>query len=123
MNVIMVFIGGGIGAVLRYGTGKIVPFLTKNNNPIWSTMTANLIASILFAVFVAYVLPKTNQQNLNLLLLTGICGGYSTFSTFAFENLTLLQRGQWGFFLLNVVVSLVLSIGLMAVILKKSDLI
>lgn len=120
MNGLMVFLGGGIGALLRYGTGRIVPWITKNSNPIWSTMTANVVASILFALFLVYVLPKNSNQNLNLLLLTGICGGYSTFSTFAFENLTLIQRGQWGFFLLNVVLSLALSIGAMALIVKKT---
>jgi CrcB protein len=123
MKLLMVFLGGGIGASLRYGTGRLVPVLTNNHNPIWSTMAANVLASILFAVFAVYVLPKSSQQNMNLLLLTGICGGYSTFSTFAFENLTLMQRGQWGFFLLNISLSLALSIGVMAIIIKKSDLI
>lgn len=121
MNAVMVFIGGGIGAVLRYGTGKLIPWITNSTNPIWSTMAANVLASILFAVFAVYVLPKSSQQNLNLLLLTGICGGYSTFSTFAFENLTLMQRGQWGFFILNVVLSMALSMGVMALILKKAS--
>lgn len=120
MKLTMVFLGGGIGASLRYGTGKLVPIITTNTNPIWSTMVANVIASVLFAVFAAYILPKTSYQNLNLLLLTGICGGYSTFSTFAFENLALMQRGQWGLFIFNVFLSLILSIGAMALIMKKA---
>jgi CrcB protein len=119
MKLLMVFLGGGIGASLRYGTGRLVPMITNNHNPVWSTMAANVMASLLFAIFSLYVLPKTATSNLNLLLLTGICGGYSTFSTFAFENLTLMQRGQWAFFCLNIILSLALSIGIMAMVLRK----
>lgn len=121
MNALMVFVGGGLGALLRYGTAWLMPNVFKTTSPVWSTMLSNIVASVLLAVFLVYIIPKSaHQQSLTLLLITGLCGGYSTFSTFAFDNLQLMQRGQWSFFIFNILFSIGVSIVAMFYILKKS---
>ncbi len=90
-----VFLGGGLGAVSRYGLALLLPPepLSEGNFP-WATLLANLIACLLLgyglSLFWREQLPRAGQ----LLLLTGFCGGFSTFSTFAAELLQLLQYGH-----------------------------
>ena len=89
-NLLWVFIGGGTGSLLRYGIGWWIP---ESGGFPWATFWTNLLscAIIGFLLAIVPVLSETTR----LLLITGFCGGLSTFSTFSRETFQLVQRGEW----------------------------
>lgn len=113
-----VFLGGGLGALSRYGLALLLPpqALTAGHFP-WATLLANLAACLLLGIGLSLVgreqLPKAAQ----LLLLTGFCGGFSTFSTFAAELLQLLQHGHVPVALAYLTVSVVSGVLALAAVL------
>ena len=87
-----VFLGGGIGAVLRYASTQwwvSLPVLHGRGH--WATLIANLMASITLVLVYKYT---EGRPVLLLLLATGLCGGWSTFSTFSFETAQLFHSGR-----------------------------
>ena len=109
---LLVFIGGGIGSVLRYIIGKA---LNSSQTGIpYGTFTANILGSLLIGIILG--LAAKNQaltQNHTLLLATGFCGGFTTFSTFAYENHVFLKAGDFSSFALYTIASFI--IGFLAV--------
>ena len=109
---LLVFIGGGIGSVLRYIIGKT---LNSSQTGIpYGTFTANILGSLLIGIILG--LAAKNQaltQNHTLLLATGFCGGFTTFSTFAYENHVFLKAGDFTSFALYTIASFI--IGFLAV--------
>jgi fluoride exporter len=107
MNFVWVFIGGGAGSLLRYVIGLLFQ-RTSISLPL-ATFVSNLTACILFAATVYYIQQKGESAfHLRLLVLTGFCGGLSTFSTFGYETYLMVARGQLLYALLNALISLVL---------------
>jgi CrcB protein len=109
MNWIWVFLGGGAGSVLRYSIGL---FFQKNSAslPI-ATFISNLTACALFGLTLYFLQQKEMvPAGLRLLILTGFCGGLSTFSTFGYETYLLIARGQLLYALLNSLISLIACI-------------
>ncbi|PCH75858.1 MAG: fluoride efflux transporter CrcB [Flavobacteriaceae bacterium] len=90
---LLIFIGGGFGSMARYALGKWL----NGNNPIpYGTMLANVLGCFIIGLVMGYILKSTSShQNLALLIGTGFCGGFTTFSTFAFENQTFLKNGDF----------------------------
>jgi len=118
---LFVFLGGGIGSVLRYAIGLIQVHLRLN--PIstlgqtlfpWPTLTANLLGCLLIGLFYSLSARLEWSPELRLLLTTGLCGGFTTFSTFSNEGLQLLRAGHFGIFALYFVLTLVLGLGAVA---------
>lgn len=111
-QLLLVFIGGGIGSVLRYIIGKA---LNSSQTGIpYGTFTANILGSLLIGIILG--LAAKNQaltQNHTLLLATGFCGGFTTFSTFAYENHVFLKAGDFSSFALYTIASFI--IGFLAV--------
>ena len=98
------------GSVLRYCVQmalheRIVPY----NFP-WATFTVNIVGSFLIGLFYAWSARFNLPTEIRLLLTTGLCGGFTTFSTFSNDGLTLLKQGYGGLFLLYVLLSIVLGI-------------
>jgi len=106
MKFLLVFLGSGIGGVLRYGISLAFSSVGTSKFP-WATFIANIIASLLIGLFFAVGINKQwLDKNYMLLLTTGLCGGLSTFSTFSIETLKLWQTQQYGIGILYVLVSI-----------------
>lgn len=113
MNWILVFIGGGMGSILRYFISQHL--LLSKHFP-WSTLLSNLLATTLLSFLVVYL--KTGDKPAWLLPLIGVgfCGGFSTFSTFSAENVQLFEQGQWALLAVNILLSVSAGFGVFLMI-------
>lgn len=110
INCLAVGAGGFIGSVFRYLVG-LIPFLNKSVIP-FQTLAVNVIGAVMIGMIVQ---AAESYGNLNgpwlLFLKVGICGGFTTFSTFSLEALGLLQSGRELMFGIYMAASLMLCIG------------
>ena len=112
-TIIYIAIGGAIGSVLRYLTTLLVNKYWGNHFPL-ATFITNVLGCFLIGLFVG-LLEKNNlaTSNLKWFLVTGFCGGYTTFSAFGMENITLFQNNNS--FLAFIYIGLSVILGLLAV--------
>ena len=94
MSFFYVFLGGGLGAMARYSIARLIPY-PQEGFPI-ATFIANFVSCIVLGLVMGYVIDKGLSSKMQLLLMTGFCGGFSTFSTFSVETYTLLDNGEIG---------------------------
>ena len=108
-QLLLVFIGGGTGSVLRYLIGKL---LNNSETGIpYGTFAANILGSLFIGIILGLAAKsETLSQSHTLLLATGFCGGFTTFSTFSIETLNLIESGEIVKAGLNVFLSVVLCI-------------
>ncbi len=103
----MVGLGGAIGSMLRFAVGLL--FINKLF-PL-ATFLINIIGSFFIGLIIGFVIKHESiDNNWKLFLATGICGGFTTFSTFSFENLQLLQQGKILLSMFYILGSVVLGI-------------
>lgn len=91
-NILLAGIGGAIGSILRYLFSQMIKSISF---PL-ATFTVNILGSFLIGIIIALSIRYSafNSQ-WKIFLATGICGGFTTFSSFSMENLHLLQEGKW----------------------------
>ena len=113
-QIILVFIGGGFGSVLRFIIGK---WLNSSETGIpYGTFAANILGSLLIGIILGLATKNDSlTQNQTLLLATGFCGGFTTFSTFAYENHVFLKSGDFMTFAIYTIASFI--VGFLAVFL------
>ena len=112
MDCIAVGFGGMIGSILRYLAGKI-PVSGTSGFP-YKTMAINIAGSFVLGLISAWAAKNPEvSPRLVLMLKVGVCGGFTTFSTFAYESNTLLTGGKTGLALLYILASA--SMGILAV--------
>jgi fluoride exporter len=106
-NLLLVAAGGGIGAALRY----LVALFFKSQSFPWSTLLVNVAGSFALGIILALSFKSGGlSSGAKLFLATGLCGGFTTFSTFSVENFTLMQEGKFGMALIYITASILAGI-------------
>jgi CrcB protein len=94
---IWVAIGGAIGTIARYWCGGVAARLLGETFP-WGTLFINILGSFIIGLFATLTGPDGRifaGSDLRLFVLTGLCGGYTTFSAFSLQTLNLMNDGEW----------------------------
>lgn len=107
MSVLLVFVGGALGAPLRYVIDRLVQSRVDSVFP-WGTFAVNIVGSFVLGAVLASA--STLHPDVALFIGTGICGALTTFSSFGFETMRLLEDGSVMEAGLNVVGSVVLGV-------------
>lgn len=107
---LLVFLGGGLGSVARYWISlKLNNF--ENAIP-YGTLMANILGSLIIGFILGYS-SRTGllNENHSLLIATGFCGGFTTFSTFAYENHLYIKSGDYFGLIPYIIVTFIVAIG------------
>ncbi len=97
-SLLLIFLGGGLGSVTRFGAVRLALWAGMPALPV-ATFGINALGSLLIGLL--WALPAVaGREPWAQLLIVGFCGGFTTFSAFSWENLTLLRNGQAGTFVL-----------------------
>ena len=110
---LLVFLGGGLGSALRYLVASVMNQYSKVLP--FGTFTVNMLGCLLIGLILGYAQKEnTLTSNQTLLLATGFCGGFTTFSAFANENLELIKNGEIFNFSIYTITSIL--VGVLAVL-------
>ncbi|WP_295966970.1 fluoride efflux transporter CrcB [uncultured Bartonella sp.] len=100
--------GGALGTVLRYWLSILMVPVSKNLP--WGTILINIVGSFVIAFFGVITMAEAKwpvSENIRLFVMVGICGGFTTFSSFSLQSFELLKKGAVGEALFNIIVSVV----------------
>ena len=94
MMLVYIAIGGALGAVARYGLGGWVHERAGHGFP-WGTLAVNLLGSLLIGFMLRYLEAARFAPEVRALVAVGLIGAFTTFSTFSYETVALLEDGEW----------------------------
>jgi fluoride exporter len=112
MAYLWVAIGGALGSMARYGMSGFIAALTGGTFP-YGTLVVNVTGAILIGFLATISGPDSPfivPASVRIFMMTGICGGYTTFSTFSLESANLMRDGDWTAALANIGFSVVLCL-------------
>ncbi len=107
---VLVFMGGGVGSMLRYLTGRLGPTTVWGNPFPNAILFVNILASFILGVVAGWVVNRAAGEEARLLIGVGFCGGLSTFSSFSYDTAVFLQNGRFITALLNIGLNVVLCL-------------
>lgn len=108
-------LGSALGGVLRYALTRLT--LDSNTSFPWGTILINVIGCFVIGFFGTLTFPGSRfevPENIRLFVMVGLCGGFTTFSSFSLETFDLIRTGEFSRALANVVLSVVLCLGSVA---------
>lgn len=109
LKYVLVFVGGGLGSMLRLLLGSYIGDRLGTRFP-YGTLVVNVTGSFLMGLIFAFLTAKTQwSPNWRYLIPIGFIGGYTTFSSFEFETLGSIQDGQFGLGILYVMLSVIIG--------------
>jgi CrcB protein len=118
-TVLLIFLGGGLGSLARFGVTMGVKQFSYEAFPI-ATLISNLLSCIIMGIVLGMISSKMQDNvNMRMFIVVGFCGGFSTFSTFSFETLEIFRRGQFLLGAANIVCSMALCLIVLAALVKK----
>ena len=100
-NILLVGLGGGIGSILRYLLQR-----TFNINFPYGTLLVNILGCFLIGILWGVFTRHIDEQR-RLLMVTGFCGGFTTFSSFTYEGVQMMTENRWMVFILYIFLSVV----------------
>lgn len=104
-------VGGGIGSIFRFVASRFIVRYVCGQWIFVGTLAVNITGCFLIGLLSGWMIAHQPENQLfRLLFIVGFCGGYTTFSTFAFENLRLIEMNQWGLFALYTFISVALGL-------------
>lgn len=106
MKLLLIALGGAVGSLLRYGTGRLIPVAQWP----FATLLVNVAGSFLIGLLAGCMIRLQWPQEVWLALAVGVCGGFTTLSTFSLENIGLLEEGYWLRALVYITATVVLSL-------------
>ncbi|MEO8908831.1 MAG: fluoride efflux transporter CrcB [Gemmatimonadaceae bacterium] len=109
MILFLIAIGGAAGSLLRYIIGGMVQRTSASGFPV-GTLFVNVAGCLLIGMFVRFLLNMQTSAELRALLVVGFCGGFTTFSTFSFETVGLIEGGEYARAATYIVLSVLLCI-------------
>ncbi len=109
MQLLAIFVGGGIGSILRYILSVVFKNFVLWGLP-WATILANGLASLLLGYFTVLAIREEFSTPWRGFLMIGLCGGFSTFSTFGLETYSLFSGGDYISALSNIILSVIVSL-------------
>ena len=108
---VAVFLGGGTGSMVRFAISRLVLALGSKAIFPWATLISNTLACALLAWLVLrFGSQEQGREHWHALLAIGFCGGFSTLSTFSFENYQLMRDGFFAVAIANIVISIALGL-------------
>ncbi|TCK84749.1 fluoride efflux transporter CrcB [Albibacterium bauzanense] len=107
----LLLIGSGsfVGGVLRYLLSQLIQIKTDSSFPV-GTLGVNIVGCFLIGLIVGYIDKENLGVEWRFLLVTGLLGGFTTFSAFSMESINLLREGQIGFALSYIALSIILGL-------------
>ena len=114
IGILLVALGGALGSVLRFGVNIITYKFFDINFP-WGTIFANLTGCFVIGLIWAVLDNFDEPKNLKLFLITGLLGGFTTFSSFALENFNMFRAGEIKLVAANILISNIAGIFLVFV--------
>ncbi len=110
---LLVALGGAVGSVARYWVGVLSVWVVGSDNFPWGTLVINVVGSFVIGLFAALTGPDgrlAGDAPTRLLIMVGLCGGFTTFSSFSLQTLSLLRGGAMLAGLLNIAASVLLCL-------------
>jgi len=107
---VLVFFGGGLGSLLRYALGRLIPATFTSSPFPTAILLVNVVASFVLGAIVSWVVGRSAGEEARLLIGVGFCGGLSTFSSFSNDTVLLAQNGRFGAALLNIGLNVILCL-------------
>lgn len=107
--VLVTLAAGGVATALRYLISQAFAGISRVESFPWAVLLVNALGSALGGMALGLAQTAGLSADLQLIILTGICGGLTTFSTFSVETIQLLTHGRWGLAALNVGSNLVVG--------------
>lgn len=109
--IVVTLVAGGLAAVLRYGLSVILARVSQAENFPWTVLIVNAVGSGIGGIVLGLAQNAAVSTEIQLIILTGVCGGLTTFSTFSVETIQLITHGRWRSAVLSVATNLVAGLG------------